>query len=211
MLNQISEPSNTSVASAFNKPNHKILISRKDLNSALFMGEHYQYDHKSNQQMFFSEAIDITVTAPRAVLHRPRNQPRQSDYVIHCTLRDVKTNQTIDLDFKQRTLELEFIKGRISSDNDNSQSKDITSAQDLSDTLLKIYKTVRGEVDKLWLSDVANKLEAREIAGQQLDTGMMPKIGQYTSGKFTIMNFMPSMQEQQPNCNKNCRKCKLNP
>ena len=186
----------------------KIIISRRDMNAALFMGKHYSCDFPGNQQIFMSKSVDVTITAPQVQCHRPRNQS-QSDYIVHCTLRDLKNNKLLDMAFKQKGYDLEFIKGTIGSDKGPQTPESITSAKTLGNTLAQIYKTVRSEVDKKWAADLEIAREAREMAGQRLDTGMMPGFELWQGRSETIIRFASPCREQMAHCQKKCNKCKL--
>lgn len=179
-----------------------IMITRGDLNKALFIGKHYAVDLISNRQVFISDSVDVIVSAPAPMLHRPRNQPVR-DHVIFCQLKDVSKNKRIDLVFTQQGQCLHYKRGN-SVDNHNIITP-IKDGNDLCAALGEIYKAVRSEVDQKWSVNYHMQLEGREAAGQPLDTGLLPNIT-YTGSQ--IIYSAPAIGVDKV-CVKNCAKCPL--
>ena len=172
-----------------------ILISRKNLDKALFVGKHYRFDLGSGEQVFNTASIDIAVTAPRAVCHRPRFQ-KAKDVTVRCSLLDTQNNQIIDLEFTQAGVtDLKFKKGEI-KDGHTKMVKPIVNATQLTDALTTIYRAVRSEV------------EPQHKQNLQGDMMMAPEFAIMPQGKTSVIQFKPVKPETKPACQNNCPGCK---
>lgn len=155
--------------------NDDIYITRHNLHQALYLGDHYEKTRYGF--VFMSNSVDVEITIDTPKLMAPRVNSIKPQ-IVRCTLRDERSKSLIELDFEELPdgHSLKFHRGIEIDETGKKPETEITTAQDLQQTLINIYRAVRSEADPQWGADHQLRLEAREVAAQQLDTGMLPKM-----------------------------------
>lgn len=169
---------------AMNNVVKDITITRGDLNKALFVNSQYTFGEGSTYK---SKSIDTT-------LRIQRNNIR-----ISVAIKTHQQSQNIKLNFVQSKPNILKLHTALIN------NEKIMSAKKLSEVLLCIYKHVRLSADPKWALDFTMKTEAREAAGQLLNTGMLPT--------FEIRNssliYVAPVISADKICKNSCKGCRL--